>query len=125
MGVQPARVIVTDAPGPPSQGVAAKDEAGTAAAIAGSAALQSSIGKDEAATAAAIGSSSPLESTITKDEAKTAAAIGRPAPIESTIAKDEAKTAAAVGGIPSPAAAAEERAQDLRTDPHGPAQALR
>ena len=118
VGVQPTRVIVTDAPAPPSSGVAAKDEAGTAAAIAGWQPLSSSVGKDEAGTAAVIANSGPLPSSFGKDEAKTATAIGNPEPPPSTSAKDEAKTAAAVaGGIPSPSAA--ERAQELQTDPHG------
>jgi hypothetical protein len=121
VGVQPARVIVTEAQAPPSEGVAAKDEAGVAAAISHSAPSSSSFdGKDEAKTAAAIGNSS--------------AAIGNSSPLRSTIGKDEAKTAAAIGnanraatpqGIPSPAAtAAAERARELReqqirTDPLG------
>jgi hypothetical protein len=121
VGIQPARVIVTEAPAQPSEGVAAKDEAGVAAAISHSAPSSSTFdGKDEAKTAAAIGNSS--------------AAIGNSAPLRSTIGKDEAKTAAAIGnanraatpqGIPSPAAtAAAERARELReqqirTDPLG------
>ena len=97
VGVQPARVIVTEAPAPPSEGVAAKDEARTAAAITGS-----------------IPSSSSFEG---KDEAKTAAAIGN--------ANRAADRAATPQGIPSPAAtAAAERARELqeqaiRTDPLG------
>jgi hypothetical protein len=113
-GVQPARVIVTDAPAPPSEGVAAKDEAATAAAISNSGPQPSTFfGKDEAKTAAAIGNSGPQPSTFGKDEAKTAAAIGS-SPLTSRIGKGEAKTPAAIGsqghpstpqGIPSPAAA--------------------
>ena len=118
VGVQPTRVIVTDAPAPPSSGVAAKNEAGTAAAIASSQPVPSSFGKDEAGTAAAIANSGPLPSSFGKDEAKTATAIGNPEPLTSSPGKDEAKTAAAIsGGIPSPSAA--ERAQELRTDPLG------
>jgi hypothetical protein len=114
VGVQPTRVIVTEAPAPPSEGVAAKDEAATAAAITGSIPSSSSFdGKDEAKTAAAVGNSSPLRSSFGKDEAKTAAAVGN------------ANRAATPQGIPSPAAAAaagqalELREQAIRTDPLG------
>ena len=59
--VEPTKVIVTEAPTAPSEGVAAKDEAATAAAVGrqynGSSVQSSSFnGKDEAATAAAVGS---------------------------------------------------------------------
>lgn len=101
VGVQPARVIVTEAPAPPSEGVAAKDEAGTAAAISGSIPSSSSFdGKDEATTAAAVGNAN------------------RATP-------NTANRAATPQGIPSPAAtAAAERArelreQEIRTDPLG------
>jgi hypothetical protein len=113
VGVQPTRVIVTEAPAPPSEGVAAKDEAATAAAITGSIPSSSSFGKDEARTAAAVGNSSPLRSSFGKDEARTAAAVGN------------ANRAATPQGIPSPAAAAaagqarELREQAIRTDPLG------
>jgi hypothetical protein len=113
VGVQPTRVIVTEAPAPPSEGVAAKDEAATAAAITGSIPSRSSFGKDEAKTAAAVGNSLPLRSSFGKDEAKTAAAVGN------------ANRAATPQGIPSPAAAAaagqarELREQAIRTDPLG------
>jgi hypothetical protein len=96
VGVQPARVIVTEAPAPPSEGVAAKDEAATAAAVAGSIPSSSSFGKDEAKIAAAVGNANR--------------------------AADRAPTPQ---GIPSPAAtAAAERARELqeqaiRTDPLG------
>ena len=102
VGVQPARVIVTEAPAPPSEGVAAKDEARTAAAITGS-----------------IPSSSSFEG---KDEAKTAAAIGN---ANRAATPNTANRAATPQGIPSPAAtAAAERARELqeqaiRTDPLG------
>jgi hypothetical protein len=105
VGVQPTRVIVTEAPAPPSEGVAAKDEARTAAAITGSIPSSSSFeGKDEAKTAAAVGGSIPSSSSFEgKDEAKTAAAVGN------------ANRAAAPQGIPSPAAtAAAERAGELQ-----------
>lgn len=101
VGVQPARVIITEAPAPPSEGVAAKDEAGTAAAISGSIPSSSSFdGKDEAKTAAAVGN------------------VNRSTP-------NTANRAATPQGIPSPAAtAAAERArelreQEIRTDPLG------
>jgi hypothetical protein len=96
VGVQPARVIVTEAPAPPSEGLAAKDEAATAAAVAGSIPSSSSFGKDEAKIAAAVGN-----------------------------ANRAADRAATPQGIPSPAAtAAAERARELqeqaiRTDPLG------
>ncbi len=66
VAVPSPKVIVTEAPAPPSEGVAAKDEAGVAAAVAGSKAPVSSFGKDEAAIAAAIGdgSTSPPTSRI-------------------------------------------------------------
>jgi hypothetical protein len=94
------KVIVTETPAPASDGVAAKHEAATAAAIGQ--ASTSSFGKDEAATAAAI--SSPLtsrvpDSSFGKDEAGTAAAIGGGATStgsEGVNAKDEAGTAAAI-----------------------------
>jgi hypothetical protein len=109
------RVIVSE-PVTPGAGVAAKDEAATAAAIARPPAtitVNPSTGypvgetKDEAASAAAIGNSSPLVSRETKDEAATAAAIGYPtlSSAEAEVkAKQQASTEAV--GIPSPAAAA-------------------
>jgi hypothetical protein len=122
-GVQPARVIVTQAPAPPSEGVAAKDEARTAAAISGSIPSSSSFeGKDEAKTAAAIGNSSPPRSTFGKDEAKIAAAVGN---ANRAATPNTANRAATPQGIPSPAAAAaaerasELREQAIRTDPLG------
>jgi hypothetical protein len=102
VGVQPARVIITEAPAPPSEGVAAKDEAGTAAAISGS-----------------IPSSSSFDG---KDEAKSAAAVGN---ANRSATPNTANRAATPQGIPSPAAtAAAERArelreQEIRTDPLG------
>jgi hypothetical protein len=123
VGVQPTRVIVTEAPAPPSEGVAAKDEAATAAAITGSIPSSSSFdGKDEAKTAAAVGNSSPLRSSFGKDEAKTAAAVGN---ANRAATPNTANRASTAQGIPSPAAtAAAERArelreQEIRTDPLG------
>jgi hypothetical protein len=98
VAVQSPKVIVTETPAPPSEGVAAKDEAGVAAVVAGSKAPVSSFGKDEAGTAAAIGGSGPVVSDFGKDEAGTAAAIGGSGPVVSDFGKDEAGTAAAIGG---------------------------
>jgi len=110
--VEPTKVIVTEAPTAPSEGVAAKDEAATAAAVGrqynGSSVQSSSFnGKDEAATAAAVGSqyngSSVQSSSFNgKDEAATAAAVGSQyngSSVQSSSfnGKDEAATAAAVG----------------------------
>jgi hypothetical protein len=124
VGVKPARVIVTEAPAPPSEGVAAKDEARTAAAITGSIPSSSSFdGKDEAKTAAAITGSIPSSSSFDgKDEAKTAAAIGS---ANRAATPNTANRAATPQGIPSPAATAaaeqarELREQSIRTDPLG------
>jgi hypothetical protein len=134
------KVIVTETPAQPSQGVAAKHEAATAAAIGGSAA-SSSFGKDEAASATAIGRGAAISGSSgaeTKDEAASATAIGRGAAISGSSGaetKDEAATAAAIGnGVEvrgSKASAAgsstslsEEAETARRTDPHGPASAL-
>jgi hypothetical protein len=75
------KVIVTETPAPVSEGLAAKDEAATAAAI-GRTVPNSFFGKDEAATAAAVGSgltSQVQENHFGKDEAAiaTAAAVGQ------------------------------------------------
>jgi hypothetical protein len=126
VGVQPTRVIVTEAPAPPSEGVAAKDEAGTAAAITGSIPSSPSFGKDEAKTAAAVGNSSaavgnssPLRSRFGKDEAKTAAAVGN---ANRAATPNTANRAATPQGIPSPAAAAAaERARELQEQEIGTA----
>jgi hypothetical protein len=72
------KVIVAEPPAQPSQGVAAKNEAATAAAI-GSLATSTSFGKDEALTATAIGRGASISGTSgaeIKNEAATAAAIG-------------------------------------------------
>ena len=56
VNVEPTRVVVADPPAAPSEGVAAKHEAASAAAIATPADSPSTFaGKDEAASAAAIG----------------------------------------------------------------------
>lgn len=91
--IQPARVIVVDAPSPPSLGVSVKDEAGTAAAVGERAAPASarSLGADSAASAG--------QGTATKNEAGTAAAIDRET---GTGLSPDAK-------------------ESRRTDPHGPA----
>jgi hypothetical protein len=68
-------------------------------------------GKNEAATAAAISGSTAVKPG--HDESDTAAAISQSSGVELRGSK------ASQGGIPSPAAA-----EQLRTDPHGPASAL-
>jgi hypothetical protein len=73
IGTQSPRVIVTQEPAQPSEGVAAKDEATTAAAISTSDSTDS-FGKDEAATASVIGLGTSSDS-FGKDEAASAAAI--------------------------------------------------
>jgi hypothetical protein len=98
--VQPTRVIVADAPAQPGQGVAAKDEAANAAAIANPVSSSTSFGKSEAATAAAVGSPASDSSSFGKSEAATAAAVGSPASDSSSFGKDEANTAAALGSQP-------------------------
>jgi hypothetical protein len=95
--VQPTRVIVADAPAQPGQGVAAKDEAANAAAIAHPVSSSTSFGKSEAATAAAVGNPASDSSSFGKSEAATAAAVGNPASDSSSFGKSEAATAAAVG----------------------------
>ena len=72
------KVIVAESPAQPSQGVAAKHEAATAAAI-GASATSTPFGKDEAVTATAIGRGASISGTSgaeMKDEAAAAAAIG-------------------------------------------------
>lgn len=99
--IQPSKVIVVDAPAPPSDGVAVKDEAGTAAAIGAQPVSHGTAVKNEAGTAAAIGARSPSAGpgTATKDEAGTAAVI---------------QSGTGTGLSPD--------AKDAqRTDPHGPA----
>jgi hypothetical protein len=55
VNIEPTRVVVADPPAAPSEGVAAKHEAATAAAISGAEAPAWLDSKDEAGTAAAIG----------------------------------------------------------------------
>jgi hypothetical protein len=97
VGSGPARVIVAD-PVTPGAGVAAKDEAGTAAAITRHPSL---VG----ATGVTVNPSTGYPVGETKDEAATAASIGYPTPSAEAEAKKQASSGAAVG-IPSPAAAA-------------------
>jgi hypothetical protein len=92
-----SKVIVVDKPAQPGPGVAAKDEAGTAAAIAVNPVSQGVAAKDEAGTAAAIGASPVSQGVDAKDEAATAAAIGVSPVSPGVEAKDEAATAAAIG----------------------------
>ena len=56
--VSDPKVIVTEVPSAPGEGVAAKDEAASAAAIGNSSSSSAFEGKDEAASAAAVGNSS-------------------------------------------------------------------
>ena len=103
--VSPAdtKVIVVDPPAQPSSGVAAKNEAGVAAAIAQPSQPSGTLAKDEAGVAALMGRSAAHASpdtngsTETKDEAATAASIAPPSGVRSsTETKDEAGTAAAI-----------------------------
>jgi hypothetical protein len=102
VALQPPKVIVAETPAQPGEGVSAKNEAATAAAI-GTGAAASSFGKDEAASAAAIGSgaaSTGSEGVNAKNEAASAAAIGSGAAStgsEGVNAKNEAASAAAIG----------------------------
>ena len=74
-----SKVIVVDKPAQPAPGVAVKHEAATTAAIAGNPVGQGTAAKDEAGTAAALGSvSAPGQGLTAKDEAATAAAISQP-----------------------------------------------
>jgi hypothetical protein len=75
VSIEPTRVVVADPPAAPSEGVAAKHEAASAAAIA-TPNSPSFVGKDEAASAAAIATSNPRTWLESKDDAGTAAAIG-------------------------------------------------
>jgi hypothetical protein len=124
--VQAPRVVVTESPAKPGEGVSAKHESATAAAIAIPGPSSSFEGKDEAASAAAIASPGPSSSFEGKDEAASAAAIATSSPRTWLESKDESKTAAAVGtdesrrGGGPPA----EDGTANRTDPHGPAAAL-
>ena len=121
VNVEPTRVLVTDPPAQPSEGVAAKHESATAAAISTPSPSSSFAGKDEAASAAAISTPSPTSSFEGKDEAASAAAIATSSPRTWLESKDEAGTAAAIGGD-SETGIDPQTAN--RTDPHGPAAAL-
>jgi hypothetical protein len=55
VNIEPTRVVVADPPAAPGEGVAAKHEAATAAAISGAEAPAWLGSKDEAGTAAAVG----------------------------------------------------------------------
>jgi hypothetical protein len=107
VSIEPTRVVVADPPAAPTEGVAAKHEAATAAAISTPDSPSTFAGKDEAASAAAIATSSPRTWLESKDEAGTAAAIG---------AHDGHR-----GGGPP---AEDDQGVANRTDPHGPAAAL-
>ncbi len=137
------KVIVADPPAQPGSGVSAKNEAGVASAIATRPqAGEGTLAKDEAGVAALMGSPKSGSSTQTKDEAATASAIGAgtyatpetkdeaatasvintpQTQSSSTETKDEAATASVIA--PSRGSISQEEAN--RTDPHGPAAALR
>ena len=114
--LQAPKVIVAETPAPTNEGLAAKNEAATAAAIA-TPASTSSFGKDEAASAAAVGSaatSTGSEGVNAKNEAGTAAAIGSPLTSrisEGVNGKNEAGTAAAIGS-------GGESDTTIQSDPH-------
>ncbi len=107
VNVEPTRVVVADPPAAPSEGVAAKHEAASAAAIATPDSPSTFAGKDEAASAAAIATPDSPSTFAGKDEAASAAAIGA----------DEGHRG---GGPPAEI----DQATANRTDPHGPAAAL-
>jgi hypothetical protein len=99
------KVIVAEPPAQPSQGVAAKHEAATAAAI-GAGATSTPFGKDEAATATAIGRGAAISGTSgaeTKDEAATAAAIGSGVELRGSKASSSSS----------------DSGTTIQTDPHG------
>jgi hypothetical protein len=105
VALQPPKVIVAETPAQPGEGVSAKNEAATAAAI-GTGAAVSSFGKDEAAPAAAIGSgaaSTGSEGVNAKNEAASAAAIGTGSELRGSKASSSGT----------------ESEEALRTDPHG------
>jgi hypothetical protein len=133
VALQPPKIIVADTPAQPGEGVSAKNEAATAAAIGTGAAVTGSEGvnaKNEAASAAAIGSGAAVtgsEGVNAKNEAASAAAIGSGAAStgsEGVNAKNEAATAAAIGtgselrGSKASSSGTESD-EALRTDPHG------
>jgi hypothetical protein len=93
-----SKVIVVEQPGPHAAEIPGKNEAGTAAAISG-----------------------PQVAGLTeKNEAATAAAISlQSGGIQAHL---RGSKASATGTSPTSAA---ERARDIRTDPHGPANSLR
>ena len=134
--IQTPKVAVVDTPVQGSQGVAAKHEAATAAAIA-TRVPNASFGKDEAASAAAIATRVP-NASFGKDEAASAAAIGPGVPStgsDGVNAKNEAGTAAAIGNriefrgskasSSGTGSATSESDEALRTDPHGNKSAFR
>lgn len=114
--IQTPKVAVVDTPVQPSQGVAAKHEAATAAAIA-TRVPNASFGKDEAASAAAIGpgvTGTGSDGVNAKSEAGTAAAIGNGIELRGSKASSS--------GTDSATSESEEA---LRTDPHGNKSAFR
>jgi hypothetical protein len=97
-----SKVIVVEQPGPHAAEIPGKNEAATAAAISPGSGVAEITGKNESATAAA----------ISKQQSGGVELRG---------------SKASDTGIPSPAAASklDDRASELRTDPHGPAVSLR
>jgi hypothetical protein len=117
------KIIVAEPPAQPGEGLAAKHEAATAAAI-GAGATSTPFGKDEAVTATAIGRGASISGTSgaeMKDEAASAAAIGTGIELRGS------KASSSSGGSPSGGSStslSEEAETARRTDPHGPASAL-
>ncbi len=106
-----SKVIVVETPAPGSAQIAGKNEASTAAAISSQPSVVA--GPNEAATAAAIGSQPGVTSITSTDEAATAAAISSDA------------SGVQLRGSKASSAGASDAAAAARTDPHGPAAALR
>jgi hypothetical protein len=107
------KTIVVEQPGPSAADIPGKNESATAAAISGSSAITEIPGKDEASTAAAISQSNGVELRGSK------ASSTNTVPPSGIVSEPQ--------GIPSPAAAQqlESQAEQLRSDPHGPAISLR
>jgi hypothetical protein len=93
-----SKVIVVEQPGPNTADIPGKNEAGTAAAISG-----------------------PQVAGITeKNEAATAAAIS-----EQSGGIEPRGSKASATGTTSPLVSRSDRASEIRSDPHGPANSLR
>ncbi|HEX2415555.1 MAG TPA: hypothetical protein VHJ37_10090 [Thermoleophilaceae bacterium] len=100
---EPTRVIVTET-NPPSDGVAAKDEARTAATVSGGLATETNP---------------PSDGVAAKDEARTATAVSGGS--EASGQGAAGSTSAHRGGGPpaEPSTPSETAQEALRTDPHG------